>query len=134
VGIRVPLLMLPASPSRCSSAPSSFYARVELFELPGRRPIPAFAPLREIGRFRWVNQLLVYFAVLAAASRASTFMRDRQRAEEAGRLQAHAARLEAQLAGARLDALRMQLNPHFLFNTLHAVAALVERDPSGVRR
>jgi len=28
----------------------------------------------------------------------------------------------------------MQLNPHFLFNTLHAVSALVERDPSGVRR
>jgi len=28
----------------------------------------------------------------------------------------------------------MQLNPHFLFNTLHAIAALVERDPAGVRR
>ena len=28
----------------------------------------------------------------------------------------------------------MQLNPHFLFNTLHAISALVERDPRGVRR
>ena len=28
----------------------------------------------------------------------------------------------------------MQLNPHFLFNTLHAVSSLVERDPRGVRR
>jgi len=28
----------------------------------------------------------------------------------------------------------MQLNPHFLFNTLHAVSALVDRDPAGVRR
>jgi len=28
----------------------------------------------------------------------------------------------------------MQINPHFLFNTLHAVSALVERDPGGVRR
>ncbi len=27
----------------------------------------------------------------------------------------------------------MQLNPHFLFNTLNAVSALVERDPAGVR-
>ncbi|HUR80996.1 MAG TPA: histidine kinase, partial [Thermoanaerobaculia bacterium] len=43
-------------------------------------------------------------------------------------------RLEALLATARLDALRMQLNPHFLFNTLHAVSALVERDPAGVRK
>jgi len=42
--------------------------------------------------------------------------------------------LQVQLADARLDALRMQLNPHFLFNTLHAIAALVERDPAGVRR
>jgi two-component system, LytTR family, sensor kinase len=42
--------------------------------------------------------------------------------------------LQAQLADARLAALRTQLNPHFLFNTLHAVSALVERDPRGVRR
>ena len=43
-------------------------------------------------------------------------------------------RLQAQLAEARLDALRRQLDPHFLFNTLHAVSSLVERDPRGVRR
>jgi len=30
--------------------------------------------------------------------------------------------------------LSAQLNPHFLFNTLHAVSSLVERDPRGVRR
>jgi signal transduction histidine kinase len=40
-----------------------------------------------------------------------------------------AARLEAQLASAQLQALRMQLDPHFLFNTLNAVAALVRSDP-----
>jgi LytS/YehU family sensor histidine kinase len=28
----------------------------------------------------------------------------------------------------------MQLDPHFLFNTLHAISSLVERDPRGVRR
>lgn len=48
--------------------------------------------------------------------------------------QAQTARLEAQLAEARLDALRRQLDPHFLFNTLNAVSSLVERDPRGVRR
>lgn len=36
-----------------------------------------------------------------------------------------AARLETQLTRARLDVLRMQLNPHFLFNTLNAVSAQV---------
>lgn len=39
-------------------------------------------------------------------------------------------RLEAQLAEARIQALRRQLNPHFLFNTLNAVAALMHRDVS----
>ena len=34
-------------------------------------------------------------------------------------------RLEAQLAQAQLDALRMQLHPHFLFNTLNSIVGLV---------
>lgn len=37
-------------------------------------------------------------------------------------------RLEAQLVSARLDMLKMQLHPHFLFNTLNAVSALMHRD------
>ena len=37
--------------------------------------------------------------------------------------------LEARLAQARLEALRMQLNPHFLFNTLNSIASLVHEDP-----
>lgn len=39
-----------------------------------------------------------------------------------------ASRLETALARARVDALRMQLNPHFLFNALNAVAAQVRAD------
>lgn len=37
--------------------------------------------------------------------------------------------LEAMLARAQLQNLRMQLQPHFLFNTLNAVSALVGEDP-----
>jgi signal transduction histidine kinase len=36
--------------------------------------------------------------------------------------------LESQLSQAQLQALKMQLNPHFLFNTLNAISALVEED------
>lgn len=36
--------------------------------------------------------------------------------------------LEKQLSSARLRALQMQLEPHFLFNTLNAIASLVELD------
>jgi two-component system, LytTR family, sensor kinase len=91
------------------------------------RRVPVFSPLRDIARFRFVNQLLVYIAVLAAGFGRNFYIRDRMRQREA-------IELRAQLADARLDALRMQINPHFLFNTLHAISALVDRDPAGVRR
>jgi len=41
-----------------------------------------------------------------------------------------AARLEADLAQAQLRALQMQLQPHFLFNTLHGIAMLTDTDPA----
>jgi two-component sensor histidine kinase len=61
---------------------------------------------------------LVYFAIVIAsyAWRNSMHLRERDR---------EAAALEAQLREAQLAALRMQLQPHFLFNSLNAVMALV---------
>jgi signal transduction histidine kinase len=45
-----------------------------------------------------------------------------------------AAQLEAQLATAHLQSLRMQLHPHFLFNALHSAAMLTMIDPEGAHR
>jgi len=42
--------------------------------------------------------------------------------------------LERQLAVSRLAALRMQLHPHFLFNTLHTIAGLTVEDSATARR
>lgn len=111
-------------------------ARFQIFDpmVMHRHAPPPFTPLREIGRFRFVNHLLVYVGVLVAGYAREYFVRDQNRVREAAMLESRAATLQGQLADARLDALRMQLNPHFLFNTLHAIAALVERDPGGVRR
>ena len=44
------------------------------------------------------------------------------------------AELHRQLVEARLDALRMQLNPHFLFNTLHTISALIHENPEAADR
>ena len=65
---------------------------------------------------------LVYFAIVIAgyAWRSAARLRERER---------EAASLEAELRRAQLGALRMQLQPHFLFNSLNAVMALVrDRD------
>jgi len=53
-------------------------------------------------------------------------MYDRARSREI-----RAAQLEAQLAEAQLIALRAQLQPHFLFNTLQAATMLIYDDPQG---
>jgi two-component system, LytTR family, sensor kinase len=42
--------------------------------------------------------------------------------------------LEAQLSHAQLQALKMQLHPHFLFNTLHSISALLNKDVESARK
>jgi len=45
-----------------------------------------------------------------------------------------AGQLEIQLANARLSALRMQLNPHFLFNTMNGISSLMRVDVEAADR
>ena len=45
-----------------------------------------------------------------------------------------ASELETRLAQARLQALQMQLNPHFLFNTLHAISSLMHKNVDAADR
>ena len=92
--------------------------------------------------------VILWFGVAAAVTAAEAThealaQRERAAAHEAelsereiraARLRERTAQLEGQLAAAQLDALRMQLNPHFLFNTLHAVSTLMARDVDGARR
>ena len=66
--------------------------------------------------------LLLYCMLAGFTYAALGEIRTRQQA-------AAAARAEALRAEAELKALRAQVNPHFLFNTLHSLLALVRRDP-----
>ena len=106
--------------------------RIELLESLPRRNEGSLMP--GIRRLWFLNDFIIYLGVLAAGFARDYFRRYEARSQEALRLQAEAAALQAQLAEAQVAALRMQLNPHFLFNTLHAISALVGRDPAGVRR
>ena len=69
-------------------------------------------------------QVLIYFALVTGAQALDRFGRARSRAAEA----------EARLGEARLELLRAQLQPHFLFNALNAIAELVHEDPERADR
>ena len=71
--------------------------------------------------------LLLLWAVLGAYHAVRIFDRYRQRELEA-------AQLESQLAQSQTQALRMQLQPHFLFNTLNSIAALIHSDAEAADR
>jgi len=87
-----------------------------------------------ISGFQFLPELLMYLMVLSYAVARVYILRYRERLRETLELRAQASELEAQLAASKLRALRMQLNPHFLFNTLHTISSNLERDPSGMRR
>jgi two-component system, LytTR family, sensor kinase len=75
----------------------------------------------------WVRTIplgIWFYAVLAGMFHA---VQTRERLQEKETL---AARAEALVAAARLEALRARLNPHFLFNTLHTLAAVVKFRPA----
>jgi two-component system LytT family sensor kinase len=61
------------------------------------------------------KELLVYFTIILSSHALAYYQRYRE-----GELRASQAQLEA---------LKMQLHPHFLFNALHAISALVHSDP-----
>ena len=65
--------------------------------------------------------ILIYWAIVAAVRYADQRRVARER-------ELRAAQLETELARAQIDALRMQLNPHFLFNTLNAISGLMRDD------
>ena len=67
---------------------------------------------------RFIADYFTYFIVAALCFAYEHFLRSRQQEEQTQALQ-------AELAQAQLQALRMQVNPHFLFNTLNAIAVLV---------
>ena len=74
------------------------------------------------------SQHLLYYALLLGIAHAVLYYgryRERERAAE---------RLTAGLTEARLQALKMQLQPHFLFNTLNAISALIPAEARQARR
>jgi hypothetical protein len=71
--------------------------------------------------------LTIYWTTLVVAHAVYYYRGLRQR-------EAQTARLTAELAQAQLQALKMQIHPHFLFNTLNSIAALLHKDVEAADR
>jgi two-component system LytT family sensor kinase len=70
---------------------------------------------------------LLYWAIVAIAHGIAYYRTGRDR-------ELRASQLEARLAETRLQLLRMQLQPHFLFNTLNTISELVHEAPETADR
>jgi two-component system LytT family sensor kinase len=73
------------------------------------------------------EDVLTYAGIVSAWYALDYYHQFRERERQASELEKH-------LAKARLQALKMQLHPHFLFNTLNGIAALNYEDPKAANR
>jgi two-component system, LytTR family, sensor kinase len=78
--------------------------------------------------FNGVYLGVMIYSLIVLAIHAFVFYQN-YRAEEEQKL-----RVTEQLARAELHALKMQIHPHFLFNTLHSISSLVLEDPPRANR
>jgi signal transduction histidine kinase len=91
------------------------------------KPVVFAKSLRGILYNRTHYNLAVYAVIVCAWHAWDYYRKFRER-------EAQAAELTGRLAQAQLQALRMQLNPHFLFNTLNAVSSLMLKDVTAANK
>jgi sensor histidine kinase YesM len=94
----------------------------ELADVTASRAETFWLALAQFFRLNFHANVLTYWALVGLAWGADTYAKYRDR-------ELAASQLETQLAQAELGALKMQLQPHFLFNTLNAIAALLKSKP-----
>ena len=92
---------------------------------PSRRSLDLVGPPNALGvlfGFRAALDVLVYWSLVGVCQAITNFQSSQER-------ERRAVELEARLTSAKLQALRMQISPHFLFNTLNSIAALFYVNP-----
>jgi len=100
---------------------AAWSAFLEIVLNPLGRPQPP-DPFSEPGRSRIYFRLLISLIVYALMMTITFVMESKQRI---ARQETEAARLNEQLSKAELGALRRQMEPHFMFNTLNAISGLI---------
>jgi two-component system LytT family sensor kinase len=75
--------------------------------------------------FGFHQALITYWFILVVHTAVRYYDKFQERAQAALRLELNASELREQVTAAQLGALKMQLQPHFLFNTLNAIMGMV---------
>lgn len=106
------------------SLESALYSRLHLFPLLMKNLRGTLVQLLVRG---FHGGVLNYWTVLGVQSGVLYYRRYQERSQEVLKFELRASELQSQLMSARLNALKMQLQPHFLFNTLNAITVLVRQ-------
>ena len=97
-----------------------------LFGLPWF-PRNFFATFRAVVPIDFHLNVIIYLLIVGIQHSVGYYRKFLERERVSVQLKLHATQLENQLAQAKLNALKMQLHPHFLFNTLHAIVVLIRQ-------
>ena len=103
---------------------SAILAQMRIFPAIMKDFVSTLAFLLIIGFHQGV---ITYWTILGAQAGFRYFYRYQERERQALKLELDASEMKTQLARAQLSALKMQLQPHFLFNTLNAIMVLVRQ-------
>jgi sensor histidine kinase YesM len=98
------------------------------------RPFSVMQSFRGLFVAEFHTSLIIYWALVGLSHAYDYYRRYHERERRAAQLELEASQLETQLAQAQLDALRMQLHPHFLFNTLNTISVLMQEDVEAANR
>jgi signal transduction histidine kinase len=94
---------------------------------PPRLPVTLRSEVTLLFIFGFHTSVVAYWVVLSIQTAFRNYARFQERAQAVLRSDLRASQLETQVAQARLGALKAQLQPHFLFNTLNAIVVLVRQ-------
>lgn len=106
---------------------SGLMTLAKMYILSGITHAVSWLPDRPVVLVQMHPNLVTYWVILGLSHTVDYYRRFREK-------ELRTSQLEARLAQSHLQVLKMQLQPHFLFNTLHAISALMHKDVEAADR